>query len=179
MQILYSFSVERVRNFNLHKSKQVCHNHFSMKTKTQTMLKNPTMIILSCYLEALTARRQIYLLFRDWLVIKFSLSSCLKNLFINLLTKTCYYTYYLKRVGIFKSWMVDCIVLPCNICDIPPLDGEEEPLLLEGEDPHFAMRTSLSVVLGHSMDAVTLKNKLAFSNFNIFKVVFKTSTYNE
>ena len=72
--------------------------------------------------------------------------------------------------------MIDCIVLPCNICDIPPLDGEEEPLLLEGEDPHFAMRTSLGVVLSHSMDAVTLKNKLAFSNFNIsniFKVVFK------
>ena len=57
--------------------------------------------------------------------------------------------------------------LPCHAGHVAPLDGQEELLLLVGEDPHLTMRTGSRIVLRHTMDTVTLQtNKNTILDFD-------------
>ena len=47
--------------------------------------------------------------------------------------------------------------LPGYARHIAPLHGQEELLLLEGEDAHLAMGPRSRLLLSHAVDAVTLK----------------------
>ena len=47
-------------------------------------------------------------------------------------------------------------VLPSDAGDVSPLHGEEELLLLVGEDPHLAMGPRIRVILRHPVYTVAL-----------------------
>ena len=54
-----------------------------------------------------------------------------------------------KKVGIFLSLKS---LSPPDAGDVPPLHGQEELLLLEGEDAHLLVGTGALVVLSHAVD---------------------------
>ena len=48
--------------------------------------------------------------------------------------------------------------IPPDAGDVSALDGEEELLLLDGEDAHRAVRPRPTVTLHHAVDAVALQD---------------------
>ena len=54
-----------------------------------------------------------------------------------------------KKIGIFLGLSS---LSPPDAGDVPPLHGQEELLLLEGEDAHLLVGTGPLVVLSHAVD---------------------------